>query len=88
MNTLMWYGRAAHFNDKCIILSAWAVVPAGQHSPKEVTMTSQIDATFSVELCAKSQEPGVCQITKTHTAHVVGIAQDKFMCFQRRSTLT
>lgn len=44
-----------------------------QQDHEEVRMMSQISATFSVGLCVKSAGPAVCQITKTHTVHVVGI---------------
>lgn len=35
-------------------------------------MLAQTTATFSVGLCVKSAESGLCQITETHTVHVVG----------------
>lgn len=40
---------------------------------ENVTMLSQITATFSVGLCVKSERSTVCQVTETHTMQVVGI---------------
>lgn len=55
------------------IISAWEVVGTRRQGHEEVEMLSQITATFSVGLCAKSEGSTVCQTTETHTIHVVGI---------------
>lgn len=48
---------------------------------EEVEVSSQINATFSVGLCAKSEGSTVCQTTKTRTIHVVGITcQENPIC--------
>ncbi|XP_056224126.1 putative interleukin-17 receptor E-like [Seriola aureovittata] len=49
---------------------AWEVAVTGQQGHKELKITSQMTATFSVGLCVKSPGPGVCQLTKTHPVHV------------------
>ncbi|XP_068572858.1 interleukin-17 receptor E-like protein [Cebidichthys violaceus] len=49
---------------------AWEVVVMRQHGQEDVKMLSQITATFSVGLCAKSEGLTVCQIADTHTMHV------------------
>ncbi|XP_026217591.1 putative interleukin-17 receptor E-like isoform X2 [Anabas testudineus] len=49
---------------------AWEVVVKRQQGHEEVKMLAQTTATFSVGLCVRSAESGLCQITETHTVHV------------------
>uniref|UniRef100_A0A3Q3LEC7 Interleukin 17 receptor E-like n=1 Tax=Mastacembelus armatus TaxID=205130 RepID=A0A3Q3LEC7_9TELE len=49
---------------------AWEVFVKRQQGGEEVKMLSQISATFSVGLCAKTADPAVCQITGTRIVHV------------------
>lgn len=49
---------------------AWKVIATRQQGQEDVKMLSQITATFSVELCVRSEGSTVCQITDTHTMHV------------------
>lgn len=49
------------------------MVVRGQQGHEKVKMLAQTSATFSVGLCVKSAESGLCQITETHTLHVVSI---------------
>lgn len=55
------------------LFPAWEVVVRRQLGHEEVKMLAQTTATFSVGLCVKSAESGLCQITEIHTVHVVGI---------------
>nr|XP_046235075.1 putative interleukin-17 receptor E-like [Scatophagus argus] len=48
----------------------WEVVVTRRQDHEDVKMLSQITATFSVGLCAKSEGSSACQITETHTVHV------------------
>ena len=52
---------------------AWEVVVTRQQGQEDVKMLSRITATFSVGQCVKSEGSTGCQITDTHTMHVVGI---------------
>ncbi|KAE8281482.1 hypothetical protein D5F01_LYC20469 [Larimichthys crocea] len=49
---------------------AWEVVVTKKEGHEDVTMSSQINATFSVGLCVKSEESSECRVTKTHIMHV------------------
>ena len=40
---------------------------------EDVQMSSQINATFAVGLCVKSEGSAGCHVTETQTVHVVGI---------------
>ncbi|TKS90966.1 putative interleukin-17 receptor E-like [Collichthys lucidus] len=51
---------------------AWEVVVTKKEGHEDVTMSSQINATFSVGLCVKSEESPECRVTKTHIMHLVG----------------
>ncbi len=56
----------------CNIFTAWEVVVTKKEGHEDVTMSSQINATFSVGLCVKREESSECRVTKTHIMHVVG----------------
>ncbi|XP_045927724.1 putative interleukin-17 receptor E-like [Micropterus dolomieu] len=49
---------------------AWEVMVTRRQGQENVTMLSQITATFSVGLCVKSERSTVCQVTETHTMQV------------------
>ncbi|XP_068163576.1 interleukin-17 receptor E-like protein [Antennarius striatus] len=49
---------------------AWEVVSTLGESHEDVTMLSHNSATFSVELCGKSEDSVGCQVTETHVMHV------------------
>ena len=44
-----------------------------QQGHEEVKMFSQINATFSVGLCVKSEASPICQTTETHSVRVVSV---------------
>ncbi|XP_042367103.1 putative interleukin-17 receptor E-like [Plectropomus leopardus] len=48
----------------------WELAVTRQQGQDDVKMLSQITATFSVELCVKSDRSTMCQINETHTMHV------------------
>ncbi|XP_030295872.1 putative interleukin-17 receptor E-like [Sparus aurata] len=49
---------------------AWEIVVTRKQDHEDVQMSSQINATFSVGLCVKSEGSAGCQVTETHTVHV------------------
>lgn len=49
---------------------AWEVVVTRRQGHEDIKVLSQITASFSVELCEKSEGSAVCQITDTHLMHV------------------
>lgn len=46
---------------------------SGTHGLDNVKVLSRIAATFSVELCEKSDDSPVCQPSEAITIHVVGM---------------
>lgn len=46
---------------------------SGTHGLDNVKVFSRITATYSVELCEKSDESAACRPTESTTIHVVGI---------------
>lgn len=52
------------------VSTEWEVVARG-HGSRDVMLLSQINATFSVSLCAKGERSASCQSVETHTLQAV-----------------
>lgn len=72
MQLIDMVSKADHILD-LVFFPEWEVVVSGTHGLNDVKVLSRITATFSVELCVKSEESTGCKAAETRTIHVVGI---------------